>query len=321
MEKKKLKQMFAEKMRVKNYSPNTVKAYWGWVYKFIKYNNFQHPEKLTAKVNDYITYLSVERDLAPKTIRQAAFGIIFLYTKVLNIEIPYIELPKSSSRKIPAVLTKEETKNLINNIAGLSKTIAKVMYVSGLRLSEVCSLRVNDIDFGNKQIIVRNSKGNKSRITILPNSISDLLYHQIEKVKLIYKEDLANKYFGTTLPKFVKAKYPTLAFSLDWQYIFPSYHLTENYRYHVHQSVVQKAIKTAASKSKIYKNITSHTLRHSFATHMLQNNVDIRTVQDLLGHKSLNTTMIYTHVLENSKRTEFDLLEENPAANIFRIAN
>lgn len=319
MTEKKLKDQFMDKMKIKNYSDNTAKSYWAWCFKFIKYNNLQHPKDLTDKVNDYIAYLTIERKLAPKTIRQAAFGIIFLYNKVLQLDIPYIELPKSHNRKIPVVLSREEVFTIIKNLPNNYRLIGKLMYACGLRISEVAGLRINDIDFSNRQIIIRNSKGGKGRIIMMPNSLIADLELQIEKSKILYQQDFNNKFNGVTLPQTIKNKYPTIKFALDWQYIFPSYNLVENQRHHIHTSVIQKVIKSSIKKSKIYKIVSAHTFRHSFATHLLQSGVDIRTVQDLLGHKSINTTMIYTHVLDNAKRIDFDLLENNQI-KIYRIA-
>lgn len=321
MAEKKLKELFIEKMKVKNYSDNTISAYWNWIVKFVKHYKYEHPKNLVDKVNEYITYLTIEKQLAPNSIKQAGWSLIFLYKKVLMLELPYIELPKGSPKKISSIFTQEEIKKVLSNSDHKYRLILKLMYVTGMRINEACSLRIKDIDFGNEQIIVNNSKGNKSRIVMLPQSIVNELHHQIEKSKLQYKQDIQQNYKGVTLPKFVGLKYSSLAFSFEWQYLFPSYFLTENKRHHIHTSVVQKAIKKSVKISEINKVVSAHTFRHSFATHMLRNNVDIRTVQDLLGHKSLSTTMIYTHVLDNQKRNKFDLLEEKQKTQIFTIAS
>lgn len=308
----KLKEKFDNKIILKNYSKNTGEAYWSWIFKFIKFNNTQHPENLTQKINDYLTHLAVVKKLAPKTIRQAGCALIFLYTKVLDIEIPYIELPRPSNRKLPVVLSPGEVKKLIEALSGIDKLQTEMMYASGLRVSEVCKMRVKDVDFENNQIIVDNGKGQKDRIVNLPSSLIPKLEHQTNKVQNLFRDDIANHNFaGVNIPDPIKNKYPTLGKSFEWQYLFPSHILNNGIRFYRSPSSVQKAIYSASKQVKLNKFVSCHTLRHSYATHLLQRGFDIRTVQELLGHKSIRTTQIYLHMNDNEKREVDDLLQNN----------
>ena len=301
----KLKEQFYNMMKFKNYSVNTADAYWGWIEKFIRYNGIKHPAEIANKINDYLMFLAIEKKHAPKTIRQAGFAIIFLYQKVLKLNIPqYIELPKPSNRKPPVVFSRDEVAGILNNLRNENLLIAQLLYGSALRISECLSLRIKDIDFGNNQIIVYNGKGNKSDLVLLPAPIVDDLRLQIEKAKIVYQKDLLNNYNGVTLPEEIRKNYRTVSKSIEWQYLFPAADYCEDMkRHHVHQSGVQKAVKTAIKKAGIMKAGSCHSLRHSFATHLLQNGTDIRTVQELLRHKRVSTTMVYTHVLETEKRS------------------
>jgi len=315
----KLKEQFENKMKVKNYSEATIKAYWSWIFKFIKHNGTQHPSELADKINDYITYLTIVRKLAPKTIKQAGHSIIFLYRKVLNLEIPFIDLPKPNNRKLPVYLGVNEVKILLSNLSGVDKLQSELMYASGLRVSEVCKLRVKDIDFDNNQIIIDNGKGSKDRIVNLPESLIPKLSHHIQKVQLLFSEDVNNTEFrGVHLPDTILNKYPSLAKSFEWQYLFPSQILTAGLRFYRSTSSVQKAIYSATKKARINKKVSCHSLRHSYATHLLQRGFDIRTVQELLGHKSIRTTQIYLHINDNDKREVDDLLMDKKN-NVIRL--
>ena len=316
-----LKDDFYNYCKFKNLSINTADAYWGWIRNFILFNNKQHPSELTHKVNDYLIHLSVVRKLAPKTIRQAGFSLIMLYNKILKIEIPYLELPRPTNRKIPVILSKEEVFKLISNLNGVDKLQSQLMYSSGLRVTEVCTLRIRDIDFENNQIVVDNGKGQKDRIVNLAQSLIPSLQNQIQKVQLQFREEIQNKnYNGVYLPSSVKNKYPSLAKSFEWQYLFPSFSLNNGVRYYRSIASVQKAIKLALKAANINKFASCHTLRHSYATHLLKEGYDIRVVQELLGHKRISTTMIYTHVLDTEKREIKDLLYQPIASQIRLIA-
>lgn len=305
----KLKERFFNRMKLKNYSDVTAKNYWKWIVYFIRFNNTQPPEMLTDKINDYLTHLAVIRKLAPKSIRVAGCAIIFLYRKVLDMEIPYINLPRPSNRKLPVILSRDETFRLINALQGVDRLQAELMYACGLRVGEVCKLRVKDIDFENDQIVVDNGKGQKDRIVNLPDSLIAKLHHHIKKVELLYTEDLNNKSFdGVGLPDPIKNKYPSFAKSLGWQFMFPSQILSNGVRWHRSPSSIQRAMQIACKKIKLNKTVSCHTLRHSFATHLIHYGHNIRVVQELLGHKSLRTTQIYLHINDNDKREIDDLL-------------
>lgn len=300
-------------MKFKNYSNNTADAYWGWILSFIKYYGKKHPSELTDKINEYLMHLTIERKLAPKTIRQAGCALIFLYKNILKISIPYIELPKPSNKKIPVILSRQEVFNLITNLQGIDRIQAQLMYSSGLRVNEVCTLRVRDIDFENRQIIIDNGKGQKDRIVNLAQSIIPNIKNQIEKVQILYREDLLNfKYNGVHLPAAIKNKYPSFLKSFEWQYVFPSSIINGGIRYYRSPASIQKSIKAALNKAGINKFASCHTLRHSYATHLMKEGYDIRVVQELLGHKRVSTTMIYTHVLDTEKREVKDLLYQTP---------
>lgn len=317
----KIKEQFYQKIKYKNYSPVTGDAYWAWIYKFIKHYDTQHPERLRDKITEYLIYLSVVKKLAPKSIRQAGCALIFLYKNVLNLEIPFIELPRPSNKKIPVVFSKDEVHRILNQLKGIDKLQAQLMYSSGLRVNEVCTLRIKDIDFDNNQIVIDNGKGQKDRVVNLSASLIPFLNHQIEKANLLYREDISNKnYKGVHLPNAILNKYPSLTKSFEWQYLFSSSSLTNGIRFYRSPSSIQKAFKIALKKSGVNKFASCHTLRHSYATHLLKDGYDLRVVQELLGHKRISTTMIYTHVLDTEKREIEDLLETRET-KIIRLAS
>lgn len=322
----KLKEQFFNMMKVKNYSGNTAKSYWDWCEMFIRFNGIKHPSEIVDKINDFIMHLRIDKKYAPKSVRVAGFAIIFLYEKVLRMHIPqFIDLPKPSNKKPPVVLTREEVSALLQNLTNQNLLVAQLLYGSGLRISECLSLRVKDIDFGNNQILIYNGKGNKSDLGILPAPIYNDLRLQIEKVRVQYQKDLLHNYNGCTLPEEIQNKYSTVSKAFEWQYLFPAQNYCgDKQRHHVHESVIQKAVKSALKKSGIAKFASCHTLRHSFATHSLQHGTDIRTVQELLRHKRVSTTMIYTHVLETEKRSVESplayLTPQTPSLRIYKFA-
>jgi len=310
----KLREQLENKLKTLNRQQSTIDSYYSWLVSFVKYNDMKHPAETTHKINDFLTYLTIDKRLSPNTVNQAGHALIFLYRKVLNLSIPYIDLPKKTNRKPPVVFSKDEIIKIFSCLKNENLLAAQLMYGSGLRLSECLSLRIKDIDFDNKQILIYNGKGNKSDLTILPEPIIDDLKIQLQKARIIYQHDLLHNYNGTILPEEVKRKYPSLTKSLEWQYLFPaSGWCKDKQRHHIHQSVLQKAVKSAIKKSDILKFASCHTFRHSFATHLLQSGVDIRTVQELLRHKSVKTTMIYTHVLDTEKRSV-----ESPLNNLIK---
>jgi len=290
----------------RNYSPKTITAYIGWMKRYILFNNVTHPTKLGEQdISNYLTYLAVERKVSPSTQNQALNALIFLYENVLEKHLPRIAAFQRPRRMIhlPTVLSKSETRTILSQTTGIYRLILALIYGSGLRLSECLRLRIKDVDFGNQQLIIHNGKGHKDRITVLPSSLQPQLQKQIEAVRGVHNLDLKQNHGATVLPYALARKYPAAATEFAWQYVFYAKSLVYDKdakmyrRYHIHGTAVQKEFKKALAKSGVNKSASVHTLRHSFATHLLEEGYDIRTIQELLGHKSIKTTMIYTHVM------------------------
>jgi integron integrase len=262
-----------------------------------------------AEIESFLTYLAVTRKVSASTQNQALAALLFLYREVLAVDLPWLDkfTPAKHSNHVPVVLTKDEVSKILAKMSGLNWIIANLLYGSGLRLSEALSLRVKDLDFGYKQITVRDGKGGKDRFTILPEKLVEPLKKQLQTAKMIHDRDLNLKLGNVELPFALARKYPNASKEFKWQYVFPAKSLSRNPRsnavgrHHLGESGVQKAFKTALDETKIDKHASPHTLRHSFATHLLQDGYDIRTIQELLGHKEITTTMIYTHVLQQNK--------------------
>ncbi|MFO7525509.1 MAG: integron integrase [Ignavibacteriaceae bacterium] len=293
-------------MRTHRYSPKTEKSYLSWIKRFILYHNKTHPLELKqSDIQKYLSHLAVKKNVSSSTQNQALQGILFLYKNILKQDVGWIEDIKRSTRikHLPVVFSKNETSKIFEHLSGTPKIIVSLLYGSGLRLSEALRLRIKDIDFDYKQIIVRDGKGEKDRHTVLPNSITTDLKNHLNKVYKLHKEDLKKGKGETILPYALKKKYPNAGKDFYWQYAFPAdkYIRDEksglNYRFHIHPSTIQRAVKEAIKKARVNKQGSPHTFRHSFATHLLENGYDIRTIQELLGHQSIKTTMIYTHVL------------------------
>ena len=254
----------------------------------------------------FLTHLATEGHVAASTQNQALAALLFLYRDVLHQELAYpIETVRArKSQYLPAVLTKEEVRCVIAQLSGIHQLLAKLLYGSGLRLLEVLRLRVKDLDFERRAILVRDTKGNEDRVTMLPDSLVEPLKEHLRRVKRLHEEDLAKGYGSVYLPDALDRKYPNASREWIWQYVFPSDRLSTDprsgvtRRHHLDESGLQKAVRTAARAAGINKRVTCHTFRHSFATHWLENGYDICTVQELLGHKDVKTTMIYTHVLQ-----------------------
>lgn len=273
------------------------------------------------EIEKYLTHLAVERKISASTQNQALAGILFLYKYVLKIEIDPKEINASRakySRKTPVILTREEAQKVINLMTGTNKLIAQILYGGGLRLMEALRLRTKDINFSNRQIIIRSGKGDKDRLTMLPEKIVEPLKTHLLRVKKIHHRYHKEGYGSVYLPNALARKYPNAKYEWQWQWVFPSKTLSkdprsgETRRHHRSASPVQRAIRNAGKLSGINKRITPHTFRHSFATHLLEAGYDIRTVQELLGHKDVKTTMIYTHVLNRGPkavRSPLDALE------------
>lgn len=305
-QKPKLLDQVRTHLRVKHYSKKTEEAYLNWIKQFIIFNNKTHPEKLGPEsIKNYLNHLAEKKRVSASTQNQALQGILFLYKNILKKDIGWIENIKFAQRKkhLPVVLNKEEVNRIFQELDGISLLVSKLLYGSGMRLGECLKLRVGDVDLELKTITVRDGKGEKDRITVLPDKLVKELKEHLSKVKNLYKMDRANNQISAPLPYALERKYPNAGKELAWQYIFPAktaaYNKTEKkyFRVHLHPSTFQKEFKNAVRKAEISKQASPHTLRHSFATHLLQNGYDIRTVQELLGHNSVKTTMIYTHVL------------------------
>ncbi|MEX0609760.1 MAG: integron integrase [Balneolaceae bacterium] len=302
----KLLKSVRNEIRRRNYSYRTEQAYTNWIKQFVRFCDFQHPaEAEQAKVVEFLNYLVNERNVAASTQNQALCSLVFLYKQVLNQPLGMLDNLKyaGNSQNIPVVLSPEEVKNMLNSMGGVKKLIASLMYGTGLRVSECLRLRILDVDFSYSQIQVRNGKGGKDRVTLLPEKLtSDLKFH-IQKVKRLHQQDIQNGYGSVLMPKALAVKYPNASEEFKWQYLFPSKKIGRDprsahlHRYHQSPQALNREISKAVKKANIDKKASAHTLRHSFATHLLKNGYDIRTVQELLGHKNLKTTMIYTHVL------------------------
>jgi len=307
MSNKKLLDQIREKTRTNHLSIRTEQVYVSWAKRFILFHNKRHPAEMGEKeIEDFLTHLVVVDNVSASTQNQALNAIIFMYKEVFDRKLNKLKGFKRSAKKakIPTVLSKEEIDEFFSNISGNYKVMAGLMYGSGLRLMECVRLRVKDVDFKYNQIIVRSGKGDKDRVTLLPNKYKEPLQMQIKKVKAIHKQDLSDGFGNVYLPNALDKKYPNAVKEFGWQYVFPASQISVDprtgikRRHHISESIIQKAVKNAVRQSKgINKNASCHTLRHSFATHLLENGYDIRTVQELLGHKDLKTTMIYTHVL------------------------
>ncbi|MCK4316796.1 MAG: integron integrase, partial [Anaerolineae bacterium] len=277
-----------------------------WIKRYILYHKKRHPREMgAAEIEAFLTYLAVDRNVAASTQNQALSALIFLYRQVLKQDLvgSIDSVRAKRPKRLPTVLTKEETLRVIGFLLGTHQLMAKLLYGSGLRLMECVRLRVKDVDFAQRQIIVRDGKGMKDRITMLPDVLIQRLREHLQHTKHIHEDDLAKGYGSVYLPFALERKYPNADREWLWQYVFPATRLSTDprtgitRRHHINESSLQKAVRRAAKRAGIDKRVTCHTFRHSFATHLLEDGYDIRTVQELLGHKDVKTTMIYTHVL------------------------
>lgn len=307
----KLLEQVRDRIRAKHYSFRTEESYVGWIRRFILFHHKTHPAQMGAKeVEAFLSHLAVDRKVSASTQNQAKSAILFLYKEVLEINLPWLEniTQAKTPQRLPVVLTVSEVQSVLSHISGTWRIMANLLYGSGLRLMECVRLRVKDIDFEMKQIVVRDGKGFKDRITMLPDSVADQLKNHLAGVEELHRHDLQNGYGEAWLPQALARKYPSAAKDWGWQYVFPSKNLSADpetgsmRRHHVDPKGLQRAFRQALRATHIVKPATPHTLRHSFATHLLQSGYDIRTVQELLGHKDVSTTMIYTHVLNRGGR-------------------
>jgi integron integrase len=303
---KKLLDQVRDVIRVKHYSYKTEKSYVNWIKRYIFHHNKRHPQEMgSEEIEEFLTYLAVNQNVAASTQNQALHAILFLYRDVLRqeLDLKVDAVRAKRSQYLPTVLSKEEVLAIIGNLPGTYQLVAKMLYGTGLRLTEVLQLRIKDIDFAHCQIVVRDTKGMESRVTMLPNSVAEDLKVHLQQVRLQHQQDLTQGYGSVYLPFALERKYPHAGYEWSWQYVFPSERISKDprtgivRRHYLHESGLQKAMKQAVHQAGIAKRVSCHTFRHSFATHLLQNGYDIRTVQELLGHKDVKTTMIYTHVL------------------------
>ena len=306
MQKPKLLDQVRNAIRFKHYSLRTEEAYVYWIKRYIFFHNKRHPKDMGCdEVRAFLTYLAVHDNVAASTQNQAFSAILFLYRYILNQELGLLKNVTRAKRpqKMPVVFTTMEVKNILDGLQEINWLMANLLYGSGLRLNECLRLRVKDIDFGYNQLHVRDGKGHKDRVTMLPNYIIDNLKRHLERTKLIHQNDLKNGFGEVYLPTALERKYKNANRDWVWQYVFPAHKLSKDprsnktRRHHVHGTVIHKALKKAIKLAGVNKQGSCHSLRHSFATHLLESGYDIRTVQELLGHKDVSTTMIYTHVL------------------------
>jgi integron integrase len=298
-------------IRTRHYSPLTERAYVNWILRYIRFHGKRHPALLGQKeVTDFLTHLAVRRRVSASTQNQALCALLFLYREVLEEDLPWLDqiVRAKPSQRIPEVLSRREVQHLLEELGGVVRLVVSLLYGSGLRLMECLTLRVKDLDPGRGEIAVRRGKGAKDRITLIPNRLREPLIAHLRVVNRQHQRDLAEGAGEVELPAALAKKYPRAGREWAWQWVFPA---TRKYldeltglprRHHLHASAVQRAVKAAARRARIPRPATCHTLRHSFATHMLEAGYDIRTIQELLGHRDLKTTMIYTHVLNRGGR-------------------
>jgi integron integrase len=293
-------------LRVKHYSIRTEQAYVDWIRRYILFHQKRHPNEMGEKeITRFLTHLAVEKSVAASTQNQAFSALLFLYQQVLDRKLDFIHNIQRVTRpaKLPVVFTPAETRAVLAQLKGKYRLMGELLYGSGLRVMECVRLRVKDVDFGYAHITVRDGKGLRDRITVLPERLREPLRLHLERVQEIHQRDLADRNGRVYLPFALERKYRNANRSWAWQYVFPADKLSvdprsgEKRRHHVPENNLQKAVKTAIGRAGIRKAGSCHTFRHSFATHLLENGHDIRTVQELLGHKDVSTTMIYTHVL------------------------
>jgi integron integrase len=309
--KPKLLDHVRQAIRTRHYSYMTEKAYVGWIKRFIFFNNKRHPMEMgETEIAQFLSSLASDSHVSASTQNQALNAILFLYNQVLGKDIGYISGVVRAKRpaRLPVVLSRQEVKLVLSFLSGTEWIMVTLLYGAGLRLMECMRLRVKDIDFSVNEITVRSGKGDKDRRTMLPALVKEPLQKHLQRVRRIYEEDLKSGFNGVSLPYALERKYPNAAKEWGWQWLFPASKLYVDRlsgarkKHHLHESVLQKAVKDAVRKAGLSKPAMCHSFRHSFATHLLEDGYDIRTVQELLGHKDVSTTMIYTHVLNRGGR-------------------
>ena len=293
-------------LRTRHYSIRTEDTYVQWARRYILFHDKKHPSMMGApEINEFLSWLAVERNVAASTQNQALSGILFLYREVLGEEVPWMNdlVRARRTARVPVVLTRDEVRRLLGAMTGTPHLVARLIYGTGMRVLEALRLRVKDLDFQSSEVTVRAGKGNKDRATPLPRVLAGALRHHLERVRALHDRDLAEGFGRVWMPDALARKYPHADRSWGWQWVFPSAQRSVDprsgieLRHHLGEHLVQRAVQGAARSTGIARPATPHTLRHSFATHLLQSGHDIRTVQELMGHASVKTTMIYTHVL------------------------
>lgn len=297
---------FSERIRVKHFSIRTERAYASWISRYLSAFPGRHPRDLgAAEVEQFLTVLATRGQVSASTQSQALSALLFLYRDVLGLDLPWLENVTRAkiSRRLPVVLDRREVHALLHRLDGRDWLMASLLYGTGMRLMECIRLRIKDVDFLRHEIVIRNGKGAKDRVTMLPRSLTDELQRQVDRARSVHESDLAEGFGVAWLPKALARKYPNAARETGWQYVFPADkrsrdpRSTLESRHHVDEQTLQRAVKKALRLAGIVKIASCHTLRHSFATHLLEVGYDIRTVQELLGHADVSTTQIYTHVL------------------------
>ncbi|HLB00204.1 MAG TPA: integron integrase [Bacteroidota bacterium] len=302
----KLMERLGAALRARHYSQRTETAYTQWIRRFIYFHKLRHPQEMCEpEINAFLTHLAVEGKVSASTQNQALSALLFLYRHILNREIGELGevIRAKKPRQLPVVMTRDEVKAVISYLFGDKRIIAMLLYGAGLRLMECLRLRVQDIDFNSNQITVRDGKGDKDRVTMLPQSVKPMLTEHLQKVKSLHEKDLNDGWGRVELPFALDRKFLNAPRLWQWQWVFPQERRWRNRetrqegRHHIDESLVQRAVREAVARAGLTKRASCHTFRHSFATHLLEGGYDIRTVQELLGHSDLRTTMVYTHVL------------------------
>jgi len=309
--KPRLRELLHEAIRRRNFSRRTEQSYWYWIRWFIRHNGVRHPAEMGAKEAEaFLSWLATERDVAAATQNQALAALLFLYKQVLGQELPWFKGMVRAKRpvRLPVVLTRADAQRLLAQMQGVKWLMASLLYGAGLRQIECLQLRVKDVDFAYRQVLVRDGKGAKDRVTMLPEQAVQSLQEHLGRVRALHQRDLAAGHGEVSLPDALARKYPRAGREWAWQFVFPSGNLSADpasgvlRRHHIYPDTLQRAVKEAARAARIVKPVSCHTLRHSFATHLLEGGYDIRTVQELLGHSDVSTTMVYTHVLNKGGR-------------------
>ena len=300
-----------DELRVRRYALRTERVYAEWVRRFIRFHRNRHPRDMGAEeVTAFLTDLAVQGCVSASTQNQAKAALLFLYKRALGVELPWLDDVVSAKvpRRLPIVLTPIEVRALLGEMSGVAGLVSSLLYGTGMRLLEGLRLRVKDVDLHRREIIVREGKGNKDRVTVLPENLVLPLRDQLQRAHRLHRDDLAAGFGEVWLPDALARKFPSSARSWGWQWVFPSTRRSVDprsgveRRHHVYEQTIQQAVAMAARRAQIGKPVSPHVLRHSFATHLLQDGYDIRTVQELLGHKDVSTTQIYTHVLNRGGR-------------------